>query len=82
MIEQKTGPSNESCEQCRFSDLDRVGWRRCRRRSPIVTGVATSHTATWPHVGENDWCGEYQPDRRSLELRRAADSAHEWASQL
>jgi hypothetical protein len=55
------------CEDCRF-------WfepeSQCRRNAPLpVRGASNGSDTLWPHVGAQDWCGEYQPgyiDRRGL----------------
>lgn len=58
---------SEQCSTCRFSRIKHSEWwdqakdawvpaedRQCRARPP---GQGTSN---WPHVREDDWCGEFK----------------------
>ena len=63
------GMRPERCATCRFADPDPQMPRHftCRRRAPVIcpeahveTGRGAEAHATWPGVGPDDWCGEWE----------------------
>lgn len=59
------------CDTRRFADKDDSALNRydCRRRAPIAlpeahrdAGRGAEASATWPKVGPDDWCGDYEVD--------------------
>ena len=53
-------PEGESCSTCRFYRKAAAGAGQCRRHPPTVV---PTRNAVWPHVHDDDWCGEYEVDR-------------------
>jgi len=59
----------EKCVGCQFYDRSAaeaedkgVRWGKCRRSVPIVHPVAAKAymvEGIWPHVRDDDWCGEW-----------------------
>lgn len=45
------------CETCRYHDAD-MG--QCRRRAPFPVQGAPNDKPLWPHVFEDDWCGQWK----------------------
>jgi hypothetical protein len=79
----------DKCVNCQFYDRHAtrhsesagVQWGQCRRGAPRLQPVnAKSHMieGVWPHVRDDDWCGELKPAVRRVEPRIAdvASSAH------
>jgi hypothetical protein len=67
--------SGESCGACRFfkrradPESDGSGW--CRRFPPVVTWPCDYFPSfDAPHVGEQEWCGEFQPATPEKPQRR------------
>ncbi len=54
--------SNDTCKGCRFYDRreDEYGQGLCRRRVPVLMGDHDEPTTHWPHVTDEDWCGELE----------------------
>ncbi len=42
------------CDTCKFYEPEE---EQCRRNAPLPSD--SGHVAIWPHVSEDDWCGEY-----------------------
>jgi hypothetical protein len=72
----------DRCVNCQFYDRhptrqseDRATqWGQCRREAPRLQPVnAKSHMieGVWPHVRDDDWCGELKPTVRRAEPRIA-----------
>ena len=72
----------DKCVNCQFydrhatrhSDSAGVQWGQCRRAAPRLQPVnAKSHMieGVWPHVRDDDWCGELKPAVRRVEPRIA-----------
>lgn len=56
----------ECCDNCRFFDSLKTKWAdgHCRRYPPAVVYLRkteTYDTMIQPHVGADQWCGEWQP---------------------
>jgi hypothetical protein len=73
----------EKCQLCQYYDRQNVRsgdgkatqWGQCRRGSPMLHPInAKSYMieGVWPHVRDDDWCGEWK-----LVQRRAANRATE-----
>lgn len=68
--------STERCEYCMyFAHDERVNTSVCKRHSPIGikmpegSSINNSHIKReWPHVSEDDWCGDFQPVIKWFEL--------------
>jgi len=64
----------EKCVACQFYDRhdaqaeDKgVRWGQCRRTGPIVHPLSAKTymvEGIWPHVRDDDWCGEWVPAKR------------------
>ena len=64
----------EKCVGCQFYDRNDdhvedkgVRWGKCRRGVPIVHPVSAKAymvEGIWPHVRDDDWCGEWSPIKR------------------
>jgi hypothetical protein len=70
----------EKCVACQFYDRqlaktnDSKGamWGQCRRAAPMLHPInAKSYMieGVWPHVRDDDWCGEWKQIVRSTEAR-------------
>jgi hypothetical protein len=67
----------EKCVACQFYDRNDthaqdkgVRWGKCRRTGPVVHPVnakAYMVEGVWPHVRDDDWCGEWTPPKRKGE---------------
>ncbi len=67
----------EKCVACQFYDRDDAQsretgarWGKCRRTGPIVHPVSAKAymvEGIWPHVRDDDWCGEFTAAKRRLE---------------
>ena len=68
----------EKCVACQHYDRDDAQasdkgtrWGKCRRNGPIIhplSAKAYMVEGIWPHVRDDDWCGEWKSS-----LRRSAD---------
>ena len=65
----------EKCVACQYYDRSEanqgenraVGWGKCRRNVPIVHPVSAKAymvEGIWPHVRDDDWCGEWSAAKR------------------
>lgn len=74
----------EKCVACQFYDrghqpqADQRGiqWGQCRRSAPHLHPVNQKSfmiEGVWPHVRDDDWCGEWK-GARSMERRHAGDA--------
>jgi hypothetical protein len=71
----------EKCVGCQFYDRhdaeveDKgVRWGKCRRTGPIVHPVSAKTymvEGIWPHVRDDDWCGEWVAMKRKLDASSA-----------
>lgn len=69
----------EKCVGCQHYDRNEaqadekgVRWGKCRRAVPIVHPLATKAymvEGIWPHVRDDDWCGEWTASKRGVDLR-------------
>jgi len=67
----------EKCVACQFYDRhdaeledNGVRWGKCRRTGPIVHPVSAKTymvEGIWPHVRDDDWCGDWVAMKRKLE---------------
>jgi hypothetical protein len=82
----------EKCVACQYYERNNdkaedkgVRWGQCRRNVPVVHPVSAKAymvEGIWPHVRDDDWCGEWtaikrkpettQPDPRNLMLQPSA----------
>lgn len=68
----------EKCVACQFYDRNDahvedkgVRWGKCRRNVPIVHPVSAKAymvEGIWPHVRDDDWCGEWVAIKRRPEV--------------
>lgn len=71
----------EKCVGCQFYDRNDdhaedkgVRWGKCRRGVPIVHPVSAKAymvEGIWPHVRDDDWCGEWTTSKRAPDPRAA-----------
>jgi hypothetical protein len=64
----------QKCLGCRFYDRNQtqsgekgVRWGQCRRTGPIVHPLSAKAylvEGIWPHVRDDDWCGEWSAGGR------------------
>jgi len=63
-----------TCIRCRFYDETDDTCHRYAPRTPtyeFVGGVkAPTMIVTWPVVAEEDWCGEFETDRKCVDKRQ------------
>ena len=62
------------CVGCQYYDRNEPhaenkgnGWGKCRRSVPIVHPVSAKAymvEGVWPHVRDDDWCGEWAASKR------------------
>lgn len=75
----------DKCIACQFydrqvakpTDARGVQWGQCRRTAPMLHPInAKSYMieGVWPHVRDDDWCGEWKVAQRPLQVR-PSDSA-------
>jgi hypothetical protein len=74
----------EKCIGCCFYDRQNgnadsrgVSWGQCRRTAPALHPVnqkAFMIEGVWPHVRDDDWCGEFKSSSRRIEPRITADA--------
>lgn len=65
------------CIACQFYDRNQaqpddkgVRWGKCRRTGPIIhplSAKAYMVEGVWPHVRDDDWCGEFAASNRRLD---------------
>ena len=76
----------EKCQICHFYDRqnakshdDKVThWGQCRRGSPMLNPInakAYMIEGVWPHVRDDDWCGEWKLATRCMDTRITEVSA-------
>jgi len=72
----------EKCQMCQFYDRQNAKandgkvaqWGQCRRTSPMlhpINAKAYMIEGVWPHVRDDDWCGEWKLAARRSETRVA-----------
>ncbi len=64
----------QKCVACQFYDRNKsetaesgIRWGQCRRTGPIVhpsSSKAYLIEGVWPHVRDDDWCGEFVAGNR------------------
>ena len=64
----------EKCVACQYYDRENgqasergVRWGKCRRSGPMVHPTAAKTylvEGIWPSVRDDDWCGQFNPDKR------------------
>jgi hypothetical protein len=70
----------EKCQICQFYDRQNAKatdgkvtqWGQCRRASPMlhpINAKAYMIEGVWPHVRDDDWCGEWKLATRRSESR-------------
>jgi hypothetical protein len=70
----------EKCQMCQFYDRQNVKpndgkvtqWGQCRREAPMLHPInAKSYMieGVWPHVRDDDWCGEWKMASRCMDTR-------------
>ena len=70
----------EKCQQCQFYDRQNVKandgkvtqWGQCRRTSPMLHPINAKSfmiEGVWPHVRDDDWCGEWKMATRRVDTR-------------
>ena len=70
----------EKCQICQFYDRQNVKpsdgkttqWGQCRREAPMLHPInAKSYMieGVWPHVRDDDWCGEWKLASRRADTR-------------
>lgn len=70
----------DKCVACQFydrqmaksTDNQGVHWGQCRRTAPMLHPInAKSYMieGVWPHVRDDDWCGEWKIAHRPLQIR-------------
>jgi hypothetical protein len=70
----------EKCQVCQFYDRQNVKpndgkvtqWGQCRREAPMLHPInAKSYMieGVWPHVRDDDWCGEWKMATRRMDTR-------------
>ena len=75
----------EKCIGCSFYDRQNgsntdsrgVSWGQCRRTAPALHPVNQKSfmiEGVWPHVRDDDWCGEFKGSSRRIEPRAGADA--------
>jgi hypothetical protein len=70
----------DKCVACQYydrqmakpTDTRGVQWGQCRRTAPMLHPInAKSYMieGVWPHVRDDDWCGEWKVAQRPLQVR-------------
>ena len=70
----------EKCQQCQYYDRANAKpndgkvtqWGQCRRASPMLHPINAKTymiEGVWPHVRDDDWCGEWKLATRRTETR-------------
>ena len=73
----------QKCVTCQFYDRRNVGsadaksasWGQCRRAAPMLHPVNVKSymvEGVWPHVRDDDWCGEWKVIARRVAAEAAA----------
>ena len=68
----------EKCQKCQFYDRQNANpndgkvtqWGQCRREAPMLHPInAKSYMieGVWPHVRDDDWCGEWKLATRCMD---------------
>jgi hypothetical protein len=76
----------EKCVNCQFYDRQRARtndgrgamWGQCRRTAPRLHPInAKSHMieGVWPHVRDDDWCGDWKLTVQRVETRAPETAA-------
>ena len=75
----------EKCVACQFydrgnsqSDSRGIQWGQCRRSAPRLHPVNQKSfmiEGVWPHVRDDDWCGDWKATARRAESRPGLDFA-------
>jgi len=70
------------CAACQYYDRNDVRsedkgvrWGKCRRSGPMLHPVSTKSyivEGVWPHVRDDDWCGEWVASTRRVDSTAAA----------
>lgn len=73
----------EKCVACQFydrgdnqADARGIQWGQCRRSAPRLHPVnqkAFMIEGVWPHVRDDDWCGEWKAAARRVESRQGGE---------
>jgi hypothetical protein len=72
----------DKCIGCCFYDRQNgsntdsrgVSWGQCRRTAPALHPINQKSfmiEGVWPHVRDDDWCGEFKSSQRRVETRVA-----------
>jgi hypothetical protein len=71
----------EKCVACQYYDRNdaqasdkAARWGKCRRNGPIIHPLSAKTymvEGIWPHVRDDDWCGEWTASKRAPELHAA-----------
>ncbi len=75
----------DKCLACQFydrqiakpTDAKGLQWGQCRKGAPLLHPInAKSYMieGVWPHVRDDDWCGEWKQGVRRLDPRVAAET--------
>ena len=70
----------EKCRSCQFFDRNNAAakeskatqWGQCRRTAPVLSPLNQKPhmiEGVWPHVREDDWCGEYKGLAKRLDAQ-------------
>ena len=70
----------DKCMGCCFYDRQQgnttdsrgVSWGQCRRTAPALHPINQKSfmiEGVWPHVRDDDWCGEHKSSQRRVETR-------------
>ena len=82
----------EKCRSCQFFDRNNAAtkeskatqWGQCRRAAPVLSPLNQKPhmiEGVWPHVRDDDWCGEWRtevqrPAERVAELLNGTTPIH------
>ena len=72
----------EKCIGCNFydrpsgkqADSRGIQWGQCRRHAPMLHPInQKTHMieGVWPHVRDDDWCGEWKAAARRVDVRQS-----------
>ena len=72
----------EKCRSCQFFDRNNAAakeskatqWGQCRRAAPVLSPLNQKPhmiEGVWPHVRDDDWCGEWKVLGRSHNIQEA-----------
>jgi len=70
----------EKCRSCQFFDRNNAAakeskatqWGQCRRAAPVLSPLNQKPhmiEGVWPHVRDDDWCGEYKGLAKRLDAQ-------------